>query len=155
MNLIMRSIPTAAVHPASIPDPSNLAAYGEYMINAAGCADCHTPMEHGEFIEGMMYAGGQEFPLPMGTVRSMNITPDEESGIGGWTEEMFVNRFRSYADSVYVDQPMGPTDFNTIMPWRMYADMTDLDLRAIYAYLSQKVTPVKNSVERFTPATGK
>ncbi|MCB2204511.1 cytochrome C [bacterium] len=151
MNLIMRTIPRDGQPAERIPDPTDLVAYGGYMINAAGCTDCHTPMEKGEFIEGMEYAGGNEFPLPAGTVRSMNITPDEESGIGGWTEEMFVGRFRSYADSVYVDEPLAPTDYNSIMPWRMYAGMTDLDLRAIFAYLMHEVKPVSNTVERFTP----
>jgi mono/diheme cytochrome c family protein len=122
------------------------------MINAAGCADCHTPMEKGEAIEGMEFAGGMEFRIPPGTVRAMNITPDSESGIGSWTEEMFVQRFRAYTDSVYVDKPLGPTEFNSIMPWRMYAGMTDQDLRAIYAYLMHDVKPVRNAVERFTPA---
>ncbi len=151
MSLIMRTIPAKAQHAESIPPPSDLVAYGRYMIGAAGCMDCHTPMEKGEFIEGMDYAGGSEFPIPPGVVRAVNITPDEETGIGSWTEEMFIQRFRSYADSVYVDQPLGPTDFNTIMPWRMYAGMTDQDLRAIFAYLKSEIPPVKNAVVRFTP----
>ena len=152
MSLIMRTIPREAEHAESIPLPDDLIAYGKYMINAAGCAECHTPMEKGEFIEGMEYAGGMEFPLPAGTVRAMNITPDMETGIGGWTEDMFVQRFRSYADSLYAEPQLGRADFNTIMPWRMYAGMTDEDLRAMYAYLKSEVKPVKNPVMRFTPA---
>jgi len=152
MSLIMRTIPREANHAASIPPPDDLIAYGKYVINAAGCAECHTPMEKGEFIEGMEYAGGMEFPLPAGTVRAMNITPDTETGIGGWTEEMFVQRFRSYVDSLYAEPQLGPGDFNTIMPWRMYAGMTDQDLRAMFAYLKNEVKPVKNAVVRFTPS---
>lgn len=152
MSLIMRTLPEDPDHPATMPDPSDLIAYGEYMITAAGCMDCHTPMEKGEYIEGKDYAGGNEFPLPAGTLRAMNITPDVETGIGGWSEELFVQRFRAYADSVFVDRPLGPADFNSIMPWRMYAGMTDRDLKAIYAYLQNSVKPVKNAVIRFTPA---
>lgn len=47
-------------------------------------------------------AGGFEFKMPVGgVVRSANITPDAETGIAKWTEEMFVNRFKSYTDSTY------------------------------------------------------
>jgi len=152
MSLIMRTIPREPNHAASIPSTDDPVAYGKYVINAAGCAECHTPMEKGEFIEGMEYAGGMEFPLPGGTVRAVNITPDAETGIGGWTEEMFVQRFRSYADSVYAEPQLGPSDFNTIMPWRMYAGMTDQDLRAIFTYLKNEVKPVNNAVVRYTPA---
>ncbi|MBE0645441.1 MAG: c-type cytochrome [Bacteroidetes bacterium] len=149
MNLIMRTIPSDPTH-ESRPSPSNKVAYGKYMITMAGCADCHTQMVKGEPVPGMDYAGGYELPLPGGTLRSANITPDTETGIGGWTEDMFVQRFRAYTDSLYVEPELGPTDFNTIMPWFLYSRMKDEDLRAIYAYL-RTVKPVKNAVEHFTP----
>lgn len=152
MNLIMRTIPAEASFADAVPDPSDRLAYGKYMTEAAGCMDCHTPSDHGTPIEGMDYAGGMEFPLPIGTVRALNITPDTETGIGAWTEEMFVQRFRAYADSVYIDAPAGTLDYNTVMPWRMYAGMTDEDLRAIYSYLQEGVAAVNNQVVRFSPA---
>jgi hypothetical protein len=97
----------------------------------------------------MTYAGGFEFPLAGGIVRSANITPDKETGIGDWSEAAFINRFKMYADSSYIPAKVSPTDFNTIMPWMMYATMTHEDLAAIYAYL-ETTTPVKNEVEKFT-----
>ncbi|PLX32713.1 MAG: cytochrome C [Ignavibacteria bacterium] len=153
MNFIMRTIPVRASFADAIPDPSDRLAYGKYMTEAAGCMECHTTRDHGEPIEGMDYAGGMEFPLPAGIVRAQNITPDLETGIGAWTEEMFVQRFRSYADSVFVDATLGTSDFNTVMPWRMYAGMKDQDLRAIFTYLNEEVRPVRNRVERFTPVS--
>ncbi len=149
MSLIMRTIPSNPVH-GSRPDPSNKAAYGAYMTMAASCGDCHTPMDKGEPLPGKEYAGGMAFELPMGTLRSANITPDKETGIGNWTEDMFVQRFRAYADSLYSEPALGPGDFNTVMPWRMYAGMSDQDLRAIYTHL-MSLKPVRNPMERFTP----
>ncbi len=78
----------------------------------------------------MDFAGGFEFKMPIGTLRSANITPDSQTGIGNWTEEAFVSRFKMYADSSYQAPVLGKSDFNTIMPWRMYAGMKDSDLKA-------------------------
>ncbi len=150
MNLIMRTIPADPAH-LRRPSPSDKIAYGKYMITAAGCADCHTRMEKGEPLPGMDYAGGFAFPLPSGMLHSANITPDAETGIGSWSEDMFVQRFRAYTDSMFIEPQLGPSDFNTIMPWRLLASMHEEDLRAIYAYL-RTVKPVKNQVERFIPA---
>ena len=86
-----------------------------------------------------------------GVVRSANITPDAETGIAKWTEEMFVNRFKSYTDSTYKPADIKPGEFNTVMPWTMYGNMKTEDLKAIYAYL-RTVKPVKNEVEKFSPA---
>lgn len=149
MNLIMRTIPADAVH-QSRPSPDDLVAYGKYMITAAGCADCHTPMEKGEPLPGMNYAGGFEFPFPSGMVRSANITPDEETGIGSWDEATFLQRFHMFADSSYTAAKLGESDATTIMPWELYAGMQEQDLSAIYAYL-RTVKAVSNDVEHFTP----
>ncbi|MDX9758840.1 MAG: cytochrome c [Bacteroidota bacterium] len=149
MNLIMRTIPAEPAHTRR-PSPSNTVEYGRYLVGASGCMHCHTPMEKGEPLPGMAFAGGGEFALPGGMLRAVNITPDVETGIGSWTEDMFVQRFKMYVDSSYVEPKIGPTDFNTIMPWLFYAGMEERDLRAMYAYL-KTVKPVKNKVERFTP----
>jgi mono/diheme cytochrome c family protein len=149
MSLIMRTIPSPAQH-TTRPDIDDRLAYGEYMTIAASCGDCHTPMVKGEPVPGMEFAGNMAFELPAGTLRSSNITPDRETGIGAWTEDMFVQRFKSYVDSTYVDPVVAPHDYNTVMPWRMYGGMTEEDLRAIYAWLMTR-KPVSNAVERFTP----
>jgi len=98
------------------------------------------------------FGGGREFMFPdKSIVRSSNISPDEQTGIGKWTEEAFLARFKMYADSAYVVPDVAPGEFNTIMPWTMYAQMTEQDLKSIYAYL-KSVKPVSNSVTKFTPA---
>lgn len=149
MNLIMRTIPADPAH-APRPSRTDKLAYGRYLVSAAGCTHCHTPMEKGEPLPGMTLAGGAEFALPGGMLRTSNITPDVETGIGSWTEDMFVQRFKMFVDSSYVEPKIGPNDFQTIMPWLFYAGMEEADLRAMYAYL-RTVKPVKHAVERFTP----
>ena len=150
MNLILRTIPQPA-DPMKRPSPNDRVAYGKYLTLIAGCADCHTPQKQGQDIEGMFLAGGFEYEMPFGTIRSSNITPHEQTGIGTWSKEMFVNRFKQY------DVPAGslpatkPDQFNTIMPWQMYAGMNKQDLEAIYTYL-KTVDPVEHKVVKFTPA---
>ncbi|MEZ4764059.1 MAG: hypothetical protein R3C26_13015 [Calditrichia bacterium] len=60
----------------------------------------------------------------------------------------FINRFKQYADSSYQSPVVSINEFNTIMPWTMYAGMSEEDLGAIYAYL-KTVSPVKNKVVGF------
>ena len=149
MNLIVNTIPEPAAR-ASMPDTSNMLEYGRYMTTIAGCADCHTPAEQGVPIEGMTFAGGFEFPLPNGiVVRSANITPDTETGIGDWDEDLFIDMFKSFDDPENASS-VGKREFNSVMPWYMYSGMTEKDLGAIFAYL-QSQKPVKNSVTKFTP----
>ena len=103
----------------------------------------------------MEFAGGFEFPLPTGgIVRSANITPDKETGIGNWTETDFVNRFKTYADTAYKPKTISAGEFNTMMPWTMYCTMNPEDLKAIYAWL-RTVKPVNNRVVKFTGETGR
>lgn len=149
MNFIINTIPKKAEF-SKRPDPSDQLAYGAYLFNAAACGDCHTKQDKGQPIAGMELAGGFEFPLfTGGIVRSANITPDPETGIGTWTEQQFVDRFKVFADSSYVPPTIGKGEFNTVMPWMMYAQMTNEDLKAIYAYL-KTVKPIKNQVQRFS-----
>lgn len=150
MNFIINTIPKKATF-INIPQQSDKINYGKYMITAAGCMDCHTKSENGEFV-GELYAGGFEFKLQDGSVvRSANLTPDKTTGLGNWTIEQFVNRFKIYADSSYVYLKVAPSKFQTTMPWTMYSGMTKADLEAIFTYL-QSLTPVKNQVEKFTPS---
>lgn len=131
------------------PPKSDVVNYGRYLITAAACTDCHTRMERGEFV-GEPYAGGNEYPMPDGSIiRAANITP-HETGIGTWTREQFVQRFKSYADTNYVAHDVQLGEFQTIMPWLMYAHMEEEDLGAIYEYL-QTVPAVDKSIETFTP----
>jgi hypothetical protein len=149
-NFIINTIPKKA-EMGKLPVDRNSLEYGKYMANAAGCNECHTKTVKGEVV-GAAYAGGFEFPLGGGTiVRSMNITP-HETGIGNWTEEAFIARFKMYADSSYTPQTVAPGEFQTAMPWIMYAGMDTADLAAIYRFL-RTVPAVENTVERFTPGS--
>lgn len=151
MNFIMRTIPQDVATPGKRPSPASGAAYGKYVATIAGCTDCHTPMDKGTPIEGMFMAGGFEFNLPNGTVRSANLTSHTINGIGNWTEEQFVQRFRVYSQPEMQNMPVAKNEMNTVMPWLMYAGMTDNDLKAIFAYL-KTLPPNDNKVEKFTPA---
>jgi len=169
VNMLLRTMPVNAT-PTMRPDPSDQVAYGAYIMNASGCAECHTQVDpRGTIIKDQLYAGGRDFPFPNGSkVNSSNLTQDKETGIGSWTEEMFVTRFKQYADSGYVEEMfvtrfkqyadsgyqaprVQPGEFNSIMPWTMYAGMKEEDLKAIYAYL-KTVKPIPNKVVKFIPA---
>lgn len=155
MNVLVKTIPKNAA-PTQLGEDSGIIAKGKYLTTIAGCGECHTPANsRGEAIESLYLAGGFEFRLPRGgTVRSANLTPDLSTGIGKWTSEQFVGRFKSYNDPDYVPAMVPDNSFNTIMPWLMYKDMKTEDLEAIFAYL-QTVEPVNNLVTKFSPDTVK
>ncbi len=150
VNLIFRTIPTDP-DPQPLPDPSDSLATGKYLTRIGGCMFCHTPSHQGTPIEGKELSGGFEFSDPKtGTLRSANLTPDMETGIGSWSKEVFVNRFKAFADSAASHLPVSNVGFQTVMPWTLQAGMTEEDLGAIYAYL-QSLDPIQNKVEKFTP----
>lgn len=148
MNFIIHTIPAAPAFTA-IPDTNNLVAYGKYLFNAAACDECHTKSEKGQKIAELALAGGFEFPMPGGILRSPNITPDVKTGIGTWSEEAFIKRFKAYADSAYVIPNVEQGAFNTVMPWMMYSQMKAYDLKALYAYL-RTVKPIEHQVIIYT-----
>lgn len=98
----------------------------------------------------MDFAGGMDFHVPGGLVKSANITPDPKTGIGTWSEEAFVAAFKRFEDPNHEvnNRQLTPGEYNTSMPWRLYSKMNEEDLSAIYAYL-QTLTPVSNTMERF------
>ena len=148
MNFIINLIPEKVDHQPSV-DPSDQLAYGEYL--SWSCIECHTIAEKGKIIEEEAFAGGRNFPLLTGgTVNSSNITPDRETGIGKWSEQEFMRKFKHYADSNYVSHPVGENTFNTYMPWVMYSGMKESDLSSIYTYL-MSLEPKSNKVVRFVP----
>jgi hypothetical protein len=153
VNLIVRTVP----RPASFgtrPSPSDRVKYGEYMVTMAACAECHTPRdEQGQPLPGMAFAGGNQFGHPeLGyRVRAANITPDADTGIGQWTEQQFVDKFKGFEmpdDRLLTD---GEQRQNTAMPWKQYAGMTREDLGAIYSYL-RSIKPVTHRVEKWPDA---
>jgi mono/diheme cytochrome c family protein len=146
--LVVRTMPTPATANVARPDPSDRVAYGQYLVNIAACADCHTPTDAQKApIADKRLAGGQEFPLPNGLIaRSANLTSDAATGLGAWSEEQFIERFKAYQDgSAHV--PVAAKDFNTPMPWQSYSGMTREDLGAMFAYL-KTVPAIRNPVEK-------
>jgi hypothetical protein len=151
--------------PAPAPTPSPVER-GKYLVNTAGCNDCHTPMKmgangpepdmtrmlsgHPEDIKlakpprldgGWMAAANNTFTAwagPWGISYTANLTPDP-SGLSVWTEDMFIRAIR---DGKHMGQsrPILPP-----MPWQVYRNFTDDDLKAIFAYL-KTVPPVSNHV---------
>lgn len=137
------SIPPVDLEKNIRPAFADRKLYGEYLVNMAACLDCHTPMEKNNLQMTKAFSGGQEFQTQGFVVRSANITPDSITGIGTWTEQVFLAKFTQYRS------PEGyrynPGKNNSIMPWTVFAGMDDFDLKAIYAYL-RSVKPISNKV---------
>ncbi len=151
MNFIINTIPTRA-KPQKIPAKTDQLAYGAYMTNACSCIECHTNVDKGKIIPELAFSGGREFKFGEGSiVRSSNLTPDRVTGIGSWTEEMFISKFKSYDVAGYKPQSIHSGEFNSFMPWNMYSKMTTDDLAAIYRYL-KSVKVISNKIVKFTPA---
>ncbi len=149
MGIILHMIPKKA-QPITKPPFADVDKYGEYLVNAGGCIDCHTIFIDGKYDLKKAFAGGREFNLPFGIIRSANITPDGLTGIGGWKTSVFVNRFKAYDMTINPLTTVGPRDFNSLMPWSMYAGMNEDDLVSIFRYLIT-LQPISNPVVKFTP----
>jgi hypothetical protein len=151
VNILLHLSPA---QPAFITRPAEADTlnYGKYLVTMASCMDCHSKEKRGEIIKGTEFGGGREFLLSSGTVRSANIT-FHSTGLKEWTKDQFIARFTGYADTAYRSPKLGPTDFNTPMPWTMYGGMKVSDLSAIYTYL-RSLKPMENKVEKFTAKKG-
>lgn len=147
VNILINTFPEEASY-EPIPAKTNPIAYGKYIANASGCVDCHSRTDKGNIISGTEYGGGMEFLQPSGTITSSNITFDKETGIGNWSKEVFVQRFKAYAAVGYKPAPMRKDQLNTPMPWNMYAGMAHEDLEALYTYLAS-LDPITNKVEKY------
>ena len=129
--------PLTAAQPE--PDTSTRVKRGEYMIRVADCSGCHTPRgDQGAAIPGMDYAGGNPFDDGRGgAVTPMNLTPDA-TGISYYDEALFVRAIRT--------GHVGARQLSPHMPWWVYRNMTDDDLKSIYAYL-RTLRPVEHRVD--------
>lgn len=143
VNYLIRSVPQPLDGPVPPPDSSTAAKRGAYLVEIAGCVDCHSPQKNGAPIPGLQFGGGLVLDRPWGRVASANITPDP-SGIPYYDAELFVQAMRTgYVKA----RPLNP-----IMPWGTYGNMTDDNLRDIFAYL-QTLKPVRHHVDNAeTPA---
>jgi mono/diheme cytochrome c family protein len=151
MNFLINTIPEKA-HLSKKPGKTDIVNYGKYIVTASGCIECHTKVNKGNLIEGTEFGGGREFPFPDGSiVRSSNISPDQETGIGPWNKKAFLYYFHSHSDSLTLNTMIKPGDLNSIMPWTMYGKMTDEDLTSVFEYL-RTVKLIYNKVVKFSPA---
>ena len=120
---------------------------GEYLVELLGCGSCHTEGA----LEGVpdfdkALAGssiGIAFSNPMGNrypgiVFPPNLTPDPETGLGGWTDKQIANAVR-YGAGRHTSRRI------VIMPWQGYSRMTEEDVAAIVAYL-RSIKPIRHEV---------
>lgn len=120
------------------PDMSDPVARGKYLVTLGNCMSCHTPMnKQGQPLMQLAFAGGMRFKGPWGEITSANITPDA-SGISYYDEALFVKTLRT--------GQVGARKLNSIMPWGYFRNMTDDDLKAMYAYL-RTLTPVQHRID--------
>lgn len=152
MKLIIRLMPGPAGPFPAEPDPASSVERGRYLVTAASCGDCHSPMDdRGRPLAGRELSGGSEFPTGDGWVaRTANITPDSATGIGVWTRARFVGAFRSRLPGAGEPRAAAAGERRSPMPWLAYAGMTEEDLGAIYEYL-RAVPAVRNEVVGFAP----
>jgi hypothetical protein len=132
---------------AVIPDPdtTNKLEWGKYLtLYQLECYACHSKsfetmdMKTPENSEGF-FGGGNPISNEAGEkIISLNLTPDEETGIGKWTEEEFINAVR------YGIVPNGPALRPPMIP---YVTLTESELSAIYAYL-RTIPKIKNKIDR-------
>ena len=159
---------------AALADGGNAAQIkrGAMLVGAGDCITCHTPFRMGtngpekDTTRGLSghpeslklppppkldndwnWAGSATmtaFVGPWGTTYAANLTPDRETGIGAWKEMDFVQAMRT-GKHVGVARPIMPP-----MPWQAIGQLSDSDLRAIYAYLMAQPA-VKNKVPNYAP----
>ena len=136
---LMITPPDRITEHVAAPPRGATAEYGEYLANSVSpCAACHTPRVRGEMDRDRLWSGGADFEVGASTIYSANLTRDEETGIGTWTEEDF---FRAILSGV---NPNGAV-LRLPMPWPQLCNMTEDDLRAIWLHI-QSVPPIRNEV---------
>ena len=145
---------------------------GKYLVTAMGCGDCHSPKQMGPQgpveVESRLLSGhpeGTQLPPPpapsgpwiaaasadqtawagpWGVSFATNLTPDENTGIGSWSEETFVQSLKT-GRHMGVARPILPP-----MPWTAMRHLSEDDLRSMYAYL-RTIPPVHNRVPEPVP----
>ena len=106
---------------AAEPSPE-LIAYGKTLVEAGDCAGCHTA------DPAKPFAGGKRIDTPFGAIYAPNLTPDRDTGIGGWADADFTRALR------YGVAPDG-SSYYPAFPYPYFTKMTKDDTLAIRAYL--------------------
>lgn len=157
-------------------EKEELVARGQYLMTVGGCNDCHTPKSFSEkgmeLDSSRLYAGhpateqlpeadanslkpGNWYQIspgltafvgPWGISYAANLTPDSATGLGAWSEEVFIKTLRT---GKHLGQDNGRPILPP-MPWYFVAQMTDEDLKAVYTYL-RTIPAVSNRVPAPTP----
>ncbi len=115
--------PVGAQETSAAPAAPELAR-GAALFAAAGCQGCHTDVKN----KGALLAGGRALATPFGTFYTPNITPDVETGIGGWSDADFIGALRDGLS------PSGEHLYPAF-PYTSYTLMSDDDMRALKAYV--------------------
>jgi mono/diheme cytochrome c family protein len=116
---------------AAAAEPSEeTIAHGKALVEAGDCASCHTADPANPF------AGGKKIDTPFGGIYSPNLTPDRDTGIGGWSDADFYGALR------YGIDPDG-SRYYPAFPYPYFTKLTRPDIAAIRAYLGT-LTPFKN-----------
>lgn len=141
LSRIVNTMPQPLARAAAMPAMADVKQRGAYMTEIAACADCHTPTdERGQPIPGLGFAGGASFD---GKVAAANITPDA-SGISYYDEALFL----AVIHTGYVKA----RELKPNMPYWVYRNLSDDDLKAIFAHL-RTLPPVRHRVDNAEPAT--
>jgi mono/diheme cytochrome c family protein len=140
---LIRSVPQPVTAPVADVAPSDQLKYGAHLADQAGCIDCHTAQVQGQNVPGMDFAGGFAFIGPWGNVASANITPDP-SGISYYDQAVFL-------EVMHTGQ-VKARKLSPIMPVMIYNNLTDDDLKAVFAFL-RTVKPVKHRIDNTEPPT--
>jgi hypothetical protein len=134
-----------APHPVMEPvtsDTSDRIARGRYLTTIGGCSNCHTPKDkRGRPVQGMEFSGGNYFEEFQ--VATANITSDT-SGIGYYDESLFIKAIRT--------GHVGARPLRVPMPWWVFRNMTDEDLKSIFAFL-RTVKPLHHRVDNSEAAS--
>jgi mono/diheme cytochrome c family protein len=144
LNRLINGLPEPVTAPVSA-DTSTPEKRGAYIAKMAVCADCHTTRDgDGNVRPGMEFGGGTAMPFGnRKTVFAANITP-AVNGIPYYTEDLFIETIRT--------GKVRSRQLDAMMPWQVYRNMTDQDLKDLFAYL-KTLKPVDHYVDNALPPT--
>lgn len=108
---------------------SAMIARGRYLCyGPAHCSSCHVPMDKIDEVKAgaqIPLSGGWTLPIPPGTFRAPNLTPDPETGIGNWTDGQLARALRYLVKH----------DGGQLFPFMPFQEMSDDDIVAIMSFL--------------------
>lgn len=123
----------------AVPDPGRILAGHPEELEIPRLSEADTDSE--EWLQFLSSLDQTVWAGPWGLSFAANITPDPKTGIGKWSEEIFIETMRS-GRHVSLRRDILPP-----MPWEDYGKLSDHDLKAIFAYL-MTLKPVENAVPR-------